>query len=132
MQSPTTESIAEGKDAAATVAGARLARKIVTTSPLADFVEGEILPALKLTDDAELLAKLASEIQTVYPPTSACRMGEDPSAVVDPQLQVRGLDGLWVVDASVMPAVPRGHPNAVVAMIANRAAGMIASKIAAL
>ncbi|MEK7834115.1 MAG: GMC oxidoreductase, partial [Acidobacteriota bacterium] len=119
----------EGKDAAATLAGARLARKIVTTAPLAEFVEGEILPGPELTNDAELLAKLTSEIQTVYHPTSTCRMGTDPRAVVDPQLQVRGVDGLWVVDASVMPAVPRGHPNAVVAMIANRAAGMIASKI---
>jgi choline dehydrogenase len=121
----------EGKDAAATLFGARLARKIVTTSPLAEFVEGEIFPGPELTNDAELLAKLASEIQTVYHPTSTCRMGSDPRAVVDPQLQVRGLDGLWVADASVMPAVPRGHPNAVVAMIANRAAGMIASRIAA-
>ena len=119
----------EGKDAAATVFGARLARKLVTTSPLAEFVEGEIFPGPELTDDAELLAKLVSEIQTVYHPTSTCRMGSDPRAVVDPHLQVRGVDGLWVVDASVMPAVPRGHPNAVVAMIANRAAGMISARI---
>jgi choline dehydrogenase-like flavoprotein len=119
----------EGKDAAATVFGARLARKLVATSPLAEFVEGEIFPGPELTDDAELLAKLASEIQTVYHPTSTCRMGSDPHAVVDPHLQVRGVEGLWVVDASVMPAVPRGHPNAVVAMIANRAAGMISARI---
>lgn len=122
---------AEGKDAAATLAGARLARKIVTTSPLDEFVEGEIFPGPELTGDAELLAKLTSEIQTVYHPTSTCRMGGDSHAVVDPQLQVRGVDGLWVVDASVMPAVPRGHPNAVVAMIANRAVGMIVSKLTA-
>lgn len=121
----------EGKDAAATLFGARLARKIATTSPLSDFVVEEIFPGPELTDDAELLAKLTSEIQTVYHPTSACRMGSDPRAVVDPQLQVRGVDGLWVADASVMPTVPRGHPNAVVAMIANRAAEMIASLIAA-
>ena len=58
-------------------------------------------------------------------------MGSDPRAVTDPQLRVRGVDGLWVADASVMPAVPRGHPNAVVAMLAYRAAEMIASKITA-
>ncbi len=120
----------EGRDAAATLAGTRLARKIATVSPLADLVEKEIFPGPAISDDAELLAKLTSEIQTVYHPTSTCRMGSDLRAVVDSQLQVRGAEDLWVVDASVMPAVPRGHPNAVVAMIANRAAGMIAAKIA--
>ncbi len=122
---------AEGKDAAATLAGARLARKIATLAPLADLVEQEIFPGANINDDAELLAKLTSEIQTVYHPTSTCRMGSDPRSVVDSQLRVRGVDGLWVADASVMPAVPRGHPNAVVAMIAYRAAEMIASKITA-
>ncbi len=52
-------------------------------------------------------------------------MGTDPRAVVDPRLRVRGVEGLFVVDASVMPSVPRGHPNAVVTMIANRAAPWI-------
>jgi choline dehydrogenase len=61
-------------------------------------------------------------MQTVYHPTSTCRMGSDERAVVDPQLRVRGVESLWIADASVMPSVPRGHPNAVVAMIANRAA----------
>jgi choline dehydrogenase len=121
----------EGLDAAATLAGARLARRIASLSPLADLVEKEIFPGSALTDDAELLARLTSEIQTVYHPTSTCRMGADPRAVVDPQLRVRGVDGLWVADASVMPAVPRGHPNAVVAMIAYRAAEMVAAGIAA-
>jgi len=61
-------------------------------------------------------------MQTVYHPTSTCRMGSDQGAVVDSELQVRGVERLWVADASVMPSVPRGHPNAVVAMIAERAA----------
>jgi choline dehydrogenase len=52
-------------------------------------------------------------------------MGSDAAAVVDPRLRVRGVDRLWVADASVMPAVPRGHPNAVVAMIAARPADWI-------
>jgi choline dehydrogenase len=121
----------EGRDAAAILAGARLARRIATLSPLADLVEQEIYPGADIHDDAELLARLTSEIQTVYHPTSTCRMGADPRSVVDSQLRVRGVDGLWVADASVMPAIPRGHPNAVVAMIAYRAAEMIASRITA-
>jgi choline dehydrogenase len=56
-------------------------------------------------------------------------MGSDPRAVVDPSLRFNGIDRLWVVDASVMPRVPRGHPNAVVAMIADRAAGLIESHL---
>jgi choline dehydrogenase-like flavoprotein len=121
----------EGLDAAATLAGARLSRRIASIPPLVEFVDKEIFPGPDIDEDAKLLARLASEIQTVYHPTSTCRMGTDPRAVVDPELRVRGVDGLWIADASVMPAVPRGHPNAVVAMIANRAARMIASGIAA-
>jgi choline dehydrogenase len=117
----------DGCDAAAMVAGARLARKIATTAPLADYVNEEIFPGPTINDDAELLTRLNTQLQTVYHPTSTCRMGTDSRAVVDPQLRVIGVDGLWVADASVMPAVPRGHPNAVVAMIAYRAAKMIAS-----
>jgi choline dehydrogenase len=52
-------------------------------------------------------------------------MGSDQDAVVDPELRVRGVESLWVADASVMPSVPRGHPNAVVAMIAERAASWV-------
>ncbi|MBS1810347.1 MAG: FAD-dependent oxidoreductase [Acidobacteria bacterium] len=121
----------EGRDAAATLAGVRLSRKIASIAPLADLVDKEFYPGADIHDDAELLARLTAEIQTVYHPTSTCRMGADERSVVDAQLQVRGVDGLWVADASVMPAVPRGHPNAVVAMIAYRAAEMIAAKLTA-
>jgi len=121
----------EGRDAAAALAGVRLSRKIATIAPLADFVDKEIVPGPNLNDDAELLARLTAEMQTVYHPTSTCRMGSDARSVVDANLRVRGVDGLWVADASVMPAVPRGHPNAVVAMIAYRAAEMIGAKLTA-
>jgi len=68
---------------------------------------------------------ICDNIQTVYHPVATCRMGNDDAAVVSPQLRVKGVDGLCVADASVMPSVPRGHPNAVVAKIANRAASLI-------
>lgn len=116
---------AEGADAAALLAALRLARRIVATPPLAGYVESEQFPGAGAATDEELQQTLAEMLQTVYHPTSSCRMGTDPGAVVDPRLRVRGVDGLWVADASVMPRVPRGHPNAVVAMIANRAAEWI-------
>lgn len=119
----------EGKDAAAMLAGTRLARKIAGMHPLAQFVDHELLPGAEYQADDVLLRELGHQLQTVYHPTSSCRMGSDARAVVDPQLQVRGVDNLWVADASVMPMVPRGHPNAVVAMIAYRAADWIASKV---
>jgi choline dehydrogenase len=121
----------DGLDAAAILAGARLIRKTAATPPLANYVAEEIFPGADINDDAELLARLNTQLQTVYHPTSTCRMGADSRSVVDPQLRVRDVEGLWVADASVMPSVPRGHPNAVVAMIAYRAAEMIASRLVA-
>jgi choline dehydrogenase len=82
-------------------------------------------PGVAVESDDDLLTYASTELQTVYHPTSTCRMGSDTRAVVDSKLHVRGVDRLWVADASVMPSVPRGHPNAVVAMIAERAAGWI-------
>ncbi|MBK8315023.1 MAG: hypothetical protein IPL01_13850 [Acidobacteria bacterium] len=79
-------------------------------------------PGASIESDRDLLAYASTDLQTVYHPTSTCRMGSDQRAVVDPELRVREVENLWVADASVMPSVPRGHPNAVVAMIAERAA----------
>jgi choline dehydrogenase len=105
----------------------RLIRKIVAAPPLAAENLGEFEPGSHVASDADLRAWMNTRLQTVYHPASTCRMGSDDRSVVDPRLCVRGVRGLWVADASVMPTVPRGHPNAVVAMIANRAATMIAA-----
>jgi choline dehydrogenase len=121
----------DGVDASVLWAGVRLARKIAATAPLAEECAGELRPGEDARADSELLAYASKELQTVYHPTGTCRMGSDPRAVVDPQLRVCGADGLWVVDASVMPSIPRGHPNAVVAMIAQRAATWIEARLVA-
>lgn len=119
---------AEGLDAKVMLAAVRLARRVAAKMPAPDCA-GESLPGESLTSDDELLGWFNTCIQTVYHPTGTCRMGSDDKAVVNPRLQVNGVDGLWIADASVMPAVPRGHPNAVVAMIANRAAGWIEKEV---
>jgi choline dehydrogenase len=115
----------KGADASVLWEGVRLSRKIAATPPLAAVNAGEMSPGVAVESDEDLLAYASKELQTVYHPTGTCRMGSEKRAVVDPKLQVRGVDRLWVADASVMPSVPRGHPNAVVAMIAERAAGWI-------
>lgn len=120
-----------GVDASVLWAGVRLIRRIAATAPLAAENAGELRPGDAAEADGDLLAYASKELQTVYHPTSTCRMGSDPGAVVDPRLRVVGVGGLWVADASVMPSVPRGHPNAVVAMIAQRAAGWIEAGLAA-
>lgn len=121
----------DGIDASVLWEGVRLSRRIAATSPLAEWNTGELRPGASVQSDRELLDYASTELQTVYHPTSTCRMGSDARAVVDPKLRVRGIDGLWIADASVMPSVPRGHPNAVVAMIAGRAAGWIEEAIVA-
>jgi len=115
----------DGYDLETLLAGVNLARKIAATAPLAEFATDELAPGRGCASATQLRDFLGDNIQTVYHPTSTCRMGTDEAAAVSPSLEVKGVDGLWVADASVMPSVPRGHPNAVVAMIANRAAGLL-------
>ena len=70
-------------------------------------------------------AQVRSTTQTLYHPVGTCRMGSDPTSVLDTELRVRGIDGLRVVDASVMPTVPRGNTNAPTIAVAERAADLI-------
>ncbi|MCB1043118.1 MAG: GMC family oxidoreductase N-terminal domain-containing protein [Acidobacteria bacterium] len=119
----------EGIDARVLWGGVSLARDIAGTMPLAAQNLGELRPGSDVTTEDELLSYAAEQIQTVYHPSSTCSMGSTSHSVVDSRLKLRGFEGLWVADASVMPTVPRGHPNAVVAMIAERAAGWIQSDL---
>ena len=127
---PALLSDAEGIDAKLLGEGVRLARRIAATAPLADTAGAELRPGIDTQSDREILDYASTTLQTVYHPTSTCRMGSDARAVVDPRLKLRGVEGLWVADASVMPTVPRGHPNAVVAMIAERGGGWIEQALA--
>lgn len=108
--------------------GIRLVRRIAATEPLASLLADEMLPGGDVQEDAELEAHVRAVSQTLYHPVATCRMGVDQAAVVDPELRVRGLERLRVVDASVIPLLPRGHTNWPTVMVAERAADLIAAE----
>lgn len=107
------------------VAAMRIARRLVSRPSLAPLVAREMNPGPSATDDDALLAWARATGQTLYHPCGTCRLGGDDSAVVDTRLRVRGLEGLRVADASVMPSITSGNIHAPVMMIAERAADMI-------
>jgi choline dehydrogenase len=107
------------------VDGLKLIRRIAATAPLHDYVANEEFPGARVQSDAELLAFCREAGDTVFHPTSTCRMGADARAVVDVRLRVQGVEQLRVVDASVMPAVPSGNINATVLAVAEKAADIV-------
>jgi len=109
------------------VAGLKFVRRLVNTAPLASYVAEEVQPGPRVQSDDDWLAFGREAGDTVFHPTSTCRMGEDARAVVDAQLRVRGVAGLRVIDASIMPAVISGNTNAAVLAIAERGAAMVCS-----
>lgn len=112
----------DGRDASVLVEGLRLVRRIAASDPLRSLTTGDMDQA---ESDDDLLALGKANLQTIYHPAGSCRMGDDPAAPVTSDLRLRGVDGVWIADASVMPTAPRAHPNATVAMIAHRAAERI-------
>jgi choline dehydrogenase len=117
--------LATETDRAAFVDGMKMLRKILAAPALKPFVVGEVEPGPKIASDEEILDFCRQRGSTVYHPTSTCRMGNDPLAVVDQRLRVRGIEGLRVVDASIMPDLMSGNTNAPTIMIAEKASDMI-------
>ncbi len=119
--------LSEETDRRAVIGGLRFLRRFFTAPALARFVGPEKLPGAQVQSDDELLDYARRDGNTVYHATCTCMMGSQANAVVDPDLRVKGLEGLRVVDASVMPAVTSTNTNAPTIMIAEKAAGMIKS-----
>jgi choline dehydrogenase len=117
-----------GRDLDRMVAGLRTVQALLTeTRALGGRVEARLSPDRPLTDVAQLRAHARATGQTLYHPVGTCRMGSDDAAVVDPQLRVRGVEGLRVADASVMPRIVRGHTNAASIAIGVRAGELVAA-----
>ena len=117
------------------LSGLRMAREFAAASPLAKHCTLEMAPGPAVRTDEELREFIRQDLGTLYHPVGTCAMGGDSrlaasrlTSVVDPELRVRGVEGLRVVDASVIPALPRGNTNAPVIAIAERAADLICGR----
>jgi choline dehydrogenase len=124
--------LSDGSDIEPLVEGIRMAREFASASPLAKICKAELAPGPEVSTDSDLREYIRRDLGTLYHPVGTCAMGGDSrlaasrlTSVVDPELRVRGVEGLRVVDASVMPTVPRGNTNAPVIAIAERAADII-------
>ncbi|MBC2667871.1 GMC family oxidoreductase [Novosphingobium piscinae] len=108
--------------------GIEIARDILARPPIADSIEVELRPGAEVTG-AALREHVRRASVPLYHPVGTCRMGSDDGAVVDPELRLRGIDGLWVADASVMPRLPIGNTNATAMMIGEKAADLILKQV---
>jgi choline dehydrogenase len=115
----------EAGDMEGMVRSLHFSREIYAQSPLRELIARENLPGEGVRSDADLIAHIRRTATHRAHPACSCRMGSDDGAVVDAELRVRGLDGLRVADASVMPSLPRGNPNLACMMIGEKAADLI-------
>jgi choline dehydrogenase-like flavoprotein len=122
---------ADQRDMDVMVEGLKIARQIASAHAFSKYRGAEILPGADVKDDKALRNHVTHFAETLYHPVGTCKMGNDVQSVVDSELRVRGVDGLRVVDASVMPTVPGGNTNAPTIMIAEKAADMIKSGVGA-
>jgi len=112
-------------DLAVLVAGVKLGRRLFAAKPFDPYRGPEARPGAQVQTDAEIADHIRRHAETIYHPVGTCKMGADSLAVVDAQLRVHGIDGLRVVDASVMPVLIGGNTNAATLMVAEKAATLI-------
>ena len=117
--------LTDPRDLVTMIAGVKLVRKIIAAPPLAAITACERDPGPQCASDEELSAFIRAKGISVYHPVGTCRMGSDADAVVDPELRVRAVSGLRVVDASVMPTLVSGNTNAAAILIGEKGADMI-------
>ena len=107
------------------MAGLKVSRRVFATAAMRRYVTEEYMPGPQATTDEDLLNHVRATAGTTFHQTSTCMMGPGPMAVVDASLGVKGLAGLRVIDASIMPTVVSGNTNATAIMIGEKGADMI-------
>jgi len=105
--------------------GLKLARRIFGAPAMKKHIKAELLPGPEARTDEALVADIRARAETIYHPVGTCRMGKDEASVVDPEARVRGVEGLRVVDASIMPSIIAGNTNAPVMMMAENVSRMM-------
>ncbi|GHB09367.1 GMC family oxidoreductase [Streptomyces chryseus] len=117
--------LTDASDLRRLVAGVRQAEALLADRAFAPYTAGPMAPYPGVVDDEALARAVRGSAQTLYHPVGTCRMGADEGSVTDPRLRVRGVEGLRVVDASVMPGITRGHTQAPTVAVAEKAAELI-------
>ncbi|HEU5375313.1 MAG TPA: choline dehydrogenase [Ktedonobacteraceae bacterium] len=117
--------LSEEEDIQSLLAGLKLAHELAHTKAFAPYLGPEMEPQTWKCSDKEMIETICQSAETIYHPAGTCKMGSDAMAVVDTQLRVRGIEGLRVIDASIMPTVVGGNTNAPTIMIAEKAADML-------
>ena len=110
------------------VDGVELSREIARTKPLADLLVSEVSPGPDAKSRDAIADAVKKSVNTIFHPVGTCKMGNDEMAVVDAQLRVRGLEGLRVVDGSIMPTIVGGNTHAPIVMIAEKAADLMRAR----
>ncbi|HYF28126.1 MAG TPA: GMC family oxidoreductase N-terminal domain-containing protein [Baekduia sp.] len=126
-----TNSLTEPEDIASMVEGMKIAREVAGKPPLSQSAVREIFPGPGVVDDHDIEADIRRRVELLYHPVGTCKIGTGEDAVVDPELKVRGVEGLRVADASVFPIIPGGNTNAPTIMVAERAADLVRGKVRA-
>jgi choline dehydrogenase-like flavoprotein len=117
-------------DAKLLLEGIAKIREIMLGEGMKKVVTGELHPGPEFADPAAMARELGTRAHTVYHPVGTCRMGSDSRAVVDPELRVRGIEGLRVADASIMPRITGGNTNAPSYLIGERCAELMVGAVA--
>jgi choline dehydrogenase len=121
--------LSDPRDRAVALGAVALTRRICAAPALAGYRPREYLPGAEVASPEDLLGAIGRIATTIFHPVGTCRMGADAGSVVDPSLKVRGLDGLRVVDASVMPTITSGNTHAPTVMIAEKASDLILAEL---
>ena len=126
-QPPTIQAnyLDSNEDVCAMIAGVRRVRSIFHSSPLKDHIIEEAAPGSSVNADDQIVQFIRENAESMYHPVGTCKMGNDPMSVVDDQLKVRGITGLRIVDASIMPSIPSGNTNAPTIMVAEKGADLL-------
>jgi choline dehydrogenase len=117
--------LAAERDRETLVAGVKTLRRIFAAPAMKPFIDAEVAPGPACDSDEAILDFIRRTGGTTFHPCGTCRMGQDPQAVTDERLRLRGLDGLRVIDASIMPIVVSGNTNAATIMIGEKGADMV-------